>query len=291
MTRWLVTGAAGQLGTDIVELLHAYRADVVACDRRALDIRDRRSVDLVLDDAAPDVVVNCAAYTAVDAAEDDEAQATAINGDGAGNVARWCGEHQARLIHISTDYVFSGEAETPYDVDHPRQPRSAYGRSKAAGEQAVLAAGGDSHIVRTAWVYGVAGTNFVKTMARLANQRDRLEVVDDQQGSPTWSLHLARALTALGVADVEPGIWHCTGDGVATWYVFARAIFAELGLDPARVVPTTTDAFPRPAPRPAYSVLSATKWQQAGLPEMPHWRDALHEAVTTLGRELTDAQD
>jgi dTDP-4-dehydrorhamnose reductase len=288
MTRWLVTGAAGQLGTDIVELLHAYRADVVPCDRRTLDICDRRSVDLVFDDAAPSVVVNCAAYTAVDAAEDDEAQATAVNGTGAGNVARWCAENGARLIHISTDYVFSGEADSPYEVDHPRKPQSAYGRSKAAGEEAVLAAGGDAHIVRTAWVYGVAGPNFVKTMARLAGQRETLEVVDDQHGSPTWSLHLARALTALGVADVSPGIWHCTGDGVASWYVFARAIFAEIGLDPARVVPTTTDAFPRPAPRPAYSVLSATKWQQAGLPEMPHWRDALHEAVTTLGSELTD---
>jgi dTDP-4-dehydrorhamnose reductase len=143
--------------------------------------------------------------------------------------------------------------------------------------------------VRTAWVYGVAGANFVKTIARLATQRQTLEVVDDQFGSPTWSLHLARALTALAVADVEPGIWHCTGAGEATWHSFARAIFAELGLDPARIEPTTTDAFPRPAPRPAYSVLSGQKWQDAGLPEMPHWRDALHEAVRTLGSELTES--
>jgi dTDP-4-dehydrorhamnose reductase len=288
LTRWLVTGAGGQLGTDVTALLHAYRAAVVGCDRDALDINDRSEVDRVLTDAAPTIVVNCAAYTAVDAAETDEATATAINGEAPGHLAQWCAANDARLIHLSTDYVFSGEATTPYDVDEPINPRSAYGRSKAAGEQAVLAAGGDAHIVRTAWVYGVAGPNFVKTIARLSRERETLDVVDDQRGSPTWSLHLARGLTALGVADVAPGIWHCTGAGETTWHGFAAAIFDELGLDSSRVRPTTTAAFPRPAPRPAYSVLSAQKWQRAGLPELPHWRDALHEAVKTLGSDLTN---
>jgi dTDP-4-dehydrorhamnose reductase len=287
MTRWLVTGAAGQLGSDVVGLLEAYRADVVAVDRRALDITDRDAVDLALTAAAPTVVVNCAAYTAVDDAETDEATATAINGDGPAHLAQWCRRNHARLIHVSTDYVFNGEAASPYEVDEPTDPRSAYGRSKAAGERAVLAAGGDCHVVRTAWVYGVSGPNFVKTIARLARERETLQVVDDQHGAPTWSLHLARGLTGLGVADVEPGIWHCTGGGEGTWHSFARAIFAELDLDPARVEPTTTAAFPRPAPRPAYSVLSDTKWRAAGLPELSHWRDALHEAVTTMGGALT----
>jgi dTDP-4-dehydrorhamnose reductase len=287
MTRWLVTGASGQIGSDVVDLLHAYRADVIGCDRPTLDISDPRAVDLVLNDARPDVVLNCAAYTAVDAAEGDEATATAINGDGPGHLARWCSANASRLIHVSTDYVFSGESTSPYEVAEPLNPVSAYGRSKAVGERAVLAAGGDAHIVRTAWVYGASGPNFVKTIAKLGSECESLKVVDDQVGTPTWSLHLARAMTALGLAAVEPGIWHCTGAGEATWHVFARAIFAELGLDPARIIPTTTEAFPRPAPRPAYSVLSMRKWQEAGLPEMPHWRDALTEAMTTLGDELT----
>jgi dTDP-4-dehydrorhamnose reductase len=288
MTRWLVTGAGGQLGTDVTELLHAYRADVVGCDRATLDISDQGAVDLVLSDVAPTIVVNCAAYTAVDAAESHESTATRINGDGPGYLATWCASHNARLIHVSTDYVFSGEATRPYDVDEATDPRSAYGRSKAAGERAVLAAGGDAHIVRTAWVYGVAGPNFVKTIARLAHEREILDVVDDQRGSPTWSLHLARGLTALAVADVAPGFWHCTGAEETTWHGFATAIFEELKLDPSRVHPTTTEAFPRPAPRPAYSVLSARKWKAAGLPELPSWREALHEAVKTLGPELTE---
>jgi dTDP-4-dehydrorhamnose reductase len=234
----------------------------------------------------PSIVINCAAYTAVDAAETDEDRALEINAHGPAILAEECAGTGARLLQVSTDYVFAGDASAPYGEATRPAPRSAYGRTKAAGEQAVLTSGADAFVVRTAWLYGQVGSNFVKTMARLATERETVSVVDDQIGAPTWTLHLARGLVALGIADVPAGIWHCTNAGEASWYVFARAIFAELGLDPARVEPTTSEDFVRPAPRPAYSVLSTEKWQRAGLPELPHWRDALHEAFETLGEEL-----
>jgi len=283
-----VTGAAGQLGSDVVDVLHAYGEEVAAYDRKGLDITDRVMVRATMRMVEPSIVVNCAAYTAVDDAESDEDRALEINAHGPAIIAEECARSGARLLHVSTDYVFAGDASTPYDERTRPAPQTAYGRTKAAGEQAVLTAGAETFVVRTAWLYGQVGANFVKTMARLAQQRETVDVVDDQIGSPTWTLHLARALVALGVADLPGGIYHCTNAGEATWYVFARAIFAELGLDPARVQPTTTDKFPRPAPRPLYSVLSTEKWNRAGLPEMSHWRDALHEAFETLGEELTD---
>jgi dTDP-4-dehydrorhamnose reductase len=286
VTRWLVTGAAGAVGTDVVAVLSMYGEDVVACDRKALDVTSAESVQEVLDREEPDIVVNCAAYTAVDAAEDDEETAFLVNADGPDLLARWCVDRGARIVHVSTDYVFAGRASTPYDEDTPVAPRSAYGRSKAAGERAVLSSGADAFVVRTAWIYGGVGGNFVKTMAKLATERETVSVVDDQVGAPTWSLHLARGLVALGASNAPPGIYHCTSAGEASWFVFARAVFAELGLDPARVEPTTTAAFPRPAPRPAYSVLSDRRWRAAGLPEMAHWRDALHEAFIAVGEEL-----
>ena len=259
-------------------------------DHAMLDITDPDAVDGVLLGAAPDVVVNCAAYTAVDAAETDEAAATPINGDRRPATSRsGAPANGARLIHVSTDYVFSGDADDAVRRRRRRlDPRSAYGRSKAgrrARRRSPPAATPTSSGPRGSTAS--PGRNFVKTIARLAGERETLDVVDDQRGSPTWSLHLARGLTALGVADVAPGIWHCTGAGETTWYGFARAIFAELGLDPARVRPTTTEAFPRPAPRPSYSVLSdAASGIEAGLPELPHWRDALHEAFLAVGEDL-----
>jgi dTDP-4-dehydrorhamnose reductase len=285
---WLVTGATGQLGSDVVDLLHAYNEEVVGCGRAEFDISDRDSVEEVFERVRPDIVMNCAAYTNVDGAETDEQAAYDVNAHGALLVAEACLSADARLVHVSTDYVFAGDASTPYDEGQRPAPRSAYGRSKAAGEQAVLTSGAEAYVVRTAWLYGQVGANFVKTMARLARTRETVDVVDDQLGSPTWSLHLARALVGLAVSTARPGIWHCTNDGEATWYVFARAVFAELGLDPARVLPTTSDAFPRPAPRPSYSVLSNEKWKAAKLPQMAHWRDALHEAFETVGEEFAD---
>ena len=286
MSGWLVTGAAGQLGSDVVDVLHAYGEEVAGYNRKDLDITDRVMVRATMRMVEPSIVVNCAAYTAVDDAEANEDRALEINAHGPAILAEECARSGARLIQVSTDYVFAGNAETPYDESTRPAPRSAYGRTKAAGEQAVLTSGAEAFVVRTAWLYGQVGTNFVKTMAHLAQTRETVNVVDDQVGAPTWTLHLARGLVALGIADVPAGIWHCTNAGEASWYVFARAIFAELGLDPARVEPTTSQDFVRPAPRPAYSVLSNEKWQRAGLPELPHWRDALHEAFETLAEEL-----
>ena len=283
--RWLVTGAHGQLGSDLVRLLAG--AQVTAVGRAELDVTDLRAVERMITRVRPDVVVNAAAYTAVDAAETDEQAAYAVNAAGPAVLASVLAERGGRLLHVSTDYVFNGGATAPYGVDDPTDPRSAYGRTKLAGEQAVrevLAEAG--YVVRTAWVYGAVGANFVKTMVRLEGERDAVSVVDDQRGSPTWSADLARGLVELADSSAPAGTYHCTNSGDTTWFGLTRAIFAELGADPERVLPTTTDAFPRPAPRPAYSVLSAKAWVDAGLTPLPAWDDALHRAFAEVGDAL-----
>jgi dTDP-4-dehydrorhamnose reductase len=237
------------------------------------------SVARLVDEFAPDVVVNAAAYTAVDAAEADEDAAYRANATGPAVLAAALGGTKTRLIHVSTDYVFAGDADRPYDVDDPTGPKSAYGRTKLAGELAVRELLPDAAcVVRTAWVYGAVGGNFVKTMTRLERERDTVSVVDDQRGSPTWSADLAAGLVELGRSSAPAGVYHCTNGGDTTWFGLTRAIFEELGADPSRVQPTTTDALPRPAPRPAYSVLSDAAWRAAGLTPLRPWRDALRAA-------------
>ncbi|KGN39349.1 dTDP-4-dehydrorhamnose reductase [Knoellia subterranea] len=280
MTRWLVTGAAGMLATDLLPLLDAAGHDVTALTRADLDVTDHAAVAEAIE--GHDVVANLAAWTAVDDAETREADAFAVNAVGAANLATACARSGARLVHVSTDYVFSGDATSPYAVDAPIAPRSAYGRTKAAGEWAVLAHCPSAWVVRTAWLYGAGGPNFAATMARLASERDTLSVVDDQLGQPTWTADLAAAIVRLVEADAPGCIWHGTSGGETTWFGFARAIFEELGLDPERVTPTTTDAFPRPAPRPAYSVLGHDRWTATGLDPIPDWRDALRRAAPTV---------
>jgi dTDP-4-dehydrorhamnose reductase len=280
MTRWLVTGAGGQLGSDLVRVLTDRGSSVTGLTRASLDITDLPAVSSAV--AGYDVVVNAAGYTNVDGAESDEAAAFAGNGLGPARLAAASRSAGAVLVHVSTDYVFAGDAVSPYAEDAQVAPRGAYGRTKAAGEWAVLAVLPSAYVVRTSWVYGETGGNFVKTIARLAGERETLSVVDDQRGSPTWSRQLASALVALVELSPPAGVYHCTGGGETTWCGFARALFAELGLDPDRVRPTTTAAFPRPAPRPAYSVLSHGRWGAAGLPPLPDWREALHEAVPVV---------
>lgn len=279
----LVPGGRGQLGSDLAAL-GAHAGTVSAPGSAELDITDadavRAAVAELVETGGNPVIVNAAAYTAVDAAETDEQAANRINADGPGVLARVAGEFGVPLIHVSTDYVFDGTGQRPYEPDDPTGPRSAYGRTKLAGEQAVLAGTAASWVVRTAWVYGAVGNNFVKTMAKLEGQRDQLSVVDDQRGTPTWSADLAAGLIELAAAVVgdrapEQRVLHRTAGGETTWFGLARAVFEELGADPERVQPCTTADFPRPAPRPAYSVLSDKAWLAAGLAPALPWREAL----------------
>jgi len=278
--RWLITGSHGQLGTDLQQILaRVADATVRAVDVDELDITDSRAVDSMFADFQPDVVLNAAAYTAVDAAEENEDLAYRVNATGPAVLAAAAARAGAKLVHVSTDYVFAGDATSAYEVDDQPDPRSAYGRTKLAGEVAVRELHPDgSYVVRTAWVYGATGANFVKTMARLERERDNVSVVDDQRGSPTWSFDLATALVELAQSGAPFGVYHCTNSGDTTWCGFTRAIFEELGADPSRVLAVTTAEFPRPAPRPAYSVLSATAWERAGLTPMPAWREGLRRA-------------
>lgn len=280
--RWLITGAGGQLGSDLVRVLceqDVLDSHVLAATSSQLDITDSRAIAAAFTDFEPTVVINAAAYTAVDKAETEEERAFAVNASGPALLAAAAARTGARLLQVSTDYVFSGDAREPYPVDALPDPRSAYGRTKLAGELAVRELAPElSYVIRTAWVYGANGANFVKTMARLEAAHETVQVVDDQRGSPTWSADLARGLVQLARSDAAPGVYHCTGGGDTTWHGFTQAIFEELGADPSRVLPTTTDKFPRPAPRPAYSVLSESRWIAAGLTALPHWRAALARA-------------
>ena len=201
-----------------------------------------------------------------------------MNALGPRHLAQTAAELGLGLIHVSTDYVFAGDATAPYEIDAPTDPRSVYGASKLAGERAVLEELPQAHVVRTAWVWGPVGSNFVKTMIRLQADRPTVSVVSDQHGAPTYAPDLARGLLRLADADVTGGVLHATNSGVTTWFDFARAVFTEIGADPERVHPTTSAAFARPAPRPAYSVLSTAAWAAAGLPELRPWRTALTAA-------------
>jgi dTDP-4-dehydrorhamnose reductase len=287
VTSWLITGGAGMLAQDLLARLHADGIDAVALPRTDLDVTDPASVTLALERYHPSVVVNCAAWTAVDDAEAKEDQALAVNGDGPRNLAVGCRETGAVLLHISTDYVFPGDASSPYAEDAPCAPRSAYGRTKLAGEKAVLEVLPDSgYVVRTAWLYGAGGGNFVRTMLKLEGARDTLDVVDDQLGQPTWTADLADRLVRLGTAALAgtapAGVYHGTSSGEVTWFGLTQQIFRLIGADPGRVHPTTSEAFRRPAPRPAYSVLGHDRWAAAGIEPIRPWNDALAEALPHL---------
>lgn len=287
----LVPGGTGQLGRDLAALADD-RVGVRAPGSAELDVTKAGPVIHEVGELAAraraagrsPVVLNAAAYTAVDDAESDENRAFAVNADGPRVLAAACASKRVPLVQVSTDYVFSGNAREPYAPDDALGPASAYGRTKAAGESAVLGSGARAWIVRTAWVYGASGGNFVKTMTRLERERDTVSVVDDQHGSPTWTADLATGLLELAARIAGGGprqrILHCTGGGEATWYSFARAIFTELGADPERVLPCRTADLPRPATRPAYAVLSGAAWREAGLSALRPWQAALTDFLS-----------
>ncbi|MET9804036.1 dTDP-4-dehydrorhamnose reductase [Streptomyces sp. NPDC006368] len=277
---WLVTGAGGMLARDVLARLGD---EGVGLPRRALDLTDPAALRATLTALRPPVVVNCAAWTAVDDAETRESEALAVNGTGVRSLAEACAAVGCVLLHVSTDYVFDGHARVPYAEDTVPAPRSAYGRTKLAGERAVLEVLPErGYVVRTAWLYGAGGANFVRTMARLEAERPFVDVVDDQRGQPTWSADVARLLVHLGRSGAPPGVYHATNAGDGTWYDLAREVFRLLGADPGRVRPTTSAAFPRPAPRPAYSVLGHDRWRDAGLMPLRDWREALPVALPAL---------
>ena len=273
----LITGANGMLGQDVARAFRGAGHQVTQTDLPEVDITDPASCAAAV--AGHDWVVNTAAYTAVDDAESKEGLAFLVNAVGPAVLARATRAAGARMVHVSTDYVFAGDASSPYAEDAPLAPRSAYGRTKAAGEWAVRAECPEAVIVRTAWLYGPGGPNFVKTMARLAGERETVSVVDDQRGQPTTTADLARYITEVVAAGAPAGVYHGTCEGETTWFGFTQAIFEDLGLDPARVLPTTSDAFVRPAPRPAYSVLGHERSDQVGVARLPHWRDALRATI------------
>lgn len=279
--RWLVTGSNGMLGRDLVARLAARESDeVTATDRSELDITDVEAVDATV--AGHDVVVNCAAWTAVDAAETSEGPAFEINGTGAAHLARAADHHGARMVQVSTDYVFDGRASSPYLEDSPVDPRSAYGRTKVAGEWAVRAHASDHLIVRTAWLYGEHGGCFPKTVLRVVRERGGIDVVDDQVGQPTWTADLADLLLRLVDSRAAAGTYHGTSSGSVSWWGFARDVVASAGLDPDLVRATTSAEFVRPAPRPSFSVLGHDALLAQGIAPIGPWSERWASAASVF---------
>ncbi|OEV11643.1 dTDP-4-dehydrorhamnose reductase [Streptomyces nanshensis] len=285
MTGWLVTGAGGMLGRDVCDVLSAAGVPALPFTRPELDLTDEAAVTRVLERARPSVVVNCAAWTDVDGAEDDESGAWQANAHGVSVLARACADAGSRLLHVSTDYVFSGDADAPYSEDARTSPRSAYGRSKLAGERAVLETLPHSGtVVRTAWLYGAHGGNFVRTLAERAAAGSEADVVDDQFGQPTWTREVAGRLLALGrlPAAAATGVFHATSAGRTSWYGLAREIYRLCGEDADRVRPMSSASLRRRARRPAWSVLGHGRWAAVGEPPPPDWRTVLTRAFSSV---------
>ena len=289
-TNILITGANGQLGHEMRNVLandqrfKAIYTDVAGDDVTLLDITDEAAVESIVAENGINIIVNCAAYTAVDAAEDNEELASRLNADAVGILARVAKHYGVRIVHISTDYVFDGQGCIPYTEEMPTNPQSAYGRTKLEGEiQLLNTLGDDAVILRTAWLYSPYGKNFVKTMLALGKEKPALKVVFDQVGSPTCARDLARAIVTVMSADQwHPGIYHYSNEGVISWYDFALAIHRLAGITTCDVQPCHSDEFPAKAHRPAYSVLDKTKFKTTFGVTVPYWLDSLEDTVNSL---------
>jgi dTDP-4-dehydrorhamnose reductase len=281
---WLITGGSGQLGIAVSKELDSRGLVFTAFGSKDLDITQGSIVRDLVSQVSPTVIINCAAWTDVDAAETNEALASKVNRDGAENMALAAKNCGAKLIHVSTDYVFSGESETPWQVADEINPQSAYGRTKADGEGLVLGTYSEnSKIVRTAWLYSPWGKNFAKTMTRLALNGDgEVRVVNDQMGQPTSATDLAKQLVELGLSSSPAGIYHGTNSGQATWFEFAQEIFKMSGAEINRVIPVSSSEYLRLANRPSNSVLSHDSWAKTAIQPMRDWRIALSEAMPTI---------
>ena len=269
----LVTGVRGQLGYDVVRELKKRQIEAVGVDVEEMDITDPAQTETVIREAAPDAVIHCAAYTAVDAAEDNEELCREVNARGTENVARICGEMNIKMMYISTDYVFDGKGTRPWEPDDPRDPLNVYGQTKYEGELAVEKYVKKFFTVRIAWVFGVNGKNFIKTMLNLGKTHDKLTVVNDQTGSPTYTYDLARLLADM-IQTEKYGRFHATNEGICTWYEFACEIFCQAGID-VEVAPVASDEYPSKAKRPENSRMSKKKLKENGFELLPSWQDAL----------------
>ena len=281
----LVTGVKGQLGHDVVSELTGRGIEAIGVDIDEMDITDAASVNQVIGQAAPDAVIHCAAYTAVDAAEDNEAVCRKVNVDGTRNIAEACKKTGAKMLYISTDYVFDGQGTRPWEPEDERHPLNVYGQSKCDGEVAVQETLDNYFIVRIAWVFGLNGKNFVRTMLKLAENHDSLTVVNDQFGSPTYTYDLSKLLVDMIQTD-KYGIYHATNEGICTWYEFACEIFRKAGIS-IKVAPVSAAEYPAKAKRPENSRMSKEKLTENGFERLPSWQDALKRYLEELKAEGT----
>lgn len=280
----VLTGAKGQLGQTFLRRANDPSWTLVPTDSAECDISSLAAVERLINTHAPQVIINCAAYTAVDKAETDRDRCYAVNAEGPANLARVARAVGARLVHVSTDYVFDGKAQTPYTEQSPTNPLGEYGRSKLAGERGVLEHNPDALVVRTSWLYGITGHNFIRAILKRAKEKGELKVVNDQVGSPTCTETLADGIATL-LTTSESGIFHITNSGRCTWYDFAAEIMDAVGWRDVPVATCRTEELNLPAPRPAFSVMDNARWQHLGFPPAPDWREKFREFFPRFARE------